>query len=192
MPLTATDFNSYLNEYKNTNEGAQLVNDQTIGFINDKLAFFEVKAESVGDKRSAYEQKYPIYKKWEGYLEDYRTNSPASLKSGVQTGGVFWCWMESERAFLDTAVYGMTIAIGFSFLILLFATRNIILALLAILSVGIVIVSVVAIMVLKEWELGVSESISVVILIGLSVDYVVHLAADYNHSVKETRFEKIE
>jgi len=45
---------------------------------------------------------------------------------------------------------------------------------------------------MKGWELGVSESISVVVLIGLSVDYVVHLASDYTHSVKATRYEKIE
>lgn len=93
--------------------------------------------------------------------------------------------MQSERAFLYTAAYGMTIAVGFSFVILLFATKNIVLAILAIFSVAVVIVSTVAIMVLKGWELGVSESVAVVILIGLSVDYVVHLAADYNHSVKE-------
>lgn len=61
----------------------------------------------------------------------------------------------------------------------------------SILSVIIVIVSVVAIMVFNGWELGVSESIAVVIMIGLSVDYVVHLAADYKHSVKPTRGEKI-
>merc|ERR1712085_11502 len=97
-------------------------------------------------------------------------------------GGVFWGWMQSERAFLTSAVNGMACAICFSFVILLIATQNIILALLSIISVAVVIVSVVGIMVMKGWELGVSESISVVIMIGLSVDYVVHLAADYKHS----------
>jgi len=53
-------------------------------------------------------------------------------------------------------------------------------------------VSVVGIMVIKGWELGVSESISVVIMIGLSVDYVVHLAADYKHSKLPTRSQKIQ
>jgi len=76
----------------------------------------------------------------------------------------------------------MACAIAFAFLILLIATQNIILAILAIVCVAVVILSVVGIMVLKGWELGVSESISVVIMIGLSVDYVVHLAADYKHS----------
>jgi predicted RND superfamily exporter protein len=87
--------------------------------------------------------------------------------------------MASERAFVTSAVQGIIIATVFSFLILLFATKNIILATISILCVAIVIISVVAIMALKGWEFGVSESISVVIIIGLSVDYVVHLAADY-------------
>jgi len=73
----------------------------------------------------------------------------------------------------------MTAAVGFSFIILIFATGNILLSLLAIISVAVVIVSVVALMVFQGWELGVSESIAVVIMIGLAVDYVVHLAADY-------------
>lgn len=163
-----------------------------LGFINDRVAYFEIKAESVGDKRAAYEDKYPIYQKWQGFVDDYIKIAPPQLKSIVQTGGVFWCWMESERAFLASATTGMSAAIGFSFLILLFATGNILLSLLAIISVAIVILSVVAIMVFQGWELGVSESIAVVIMIGLAVDYVVHLAADYKHSVKSTRGEKIQ
>lgn len=46
----------------------------------------------------------------------------------------------------------------------------------AIFSVGMILVSVIAVMVYQGWEMGVSESISVVMLIGLSVDYIVHLA----------------
>ena len=37
-----------------------------------------------------------------------------------------------------------------------------------------------------------SESIAVVIMIGLAVDYVVHLAADYKHSIRSTRNQKIQ
>lgn len=99
--------------------------------------------------------------------------------------------MESERAFLKSATSGIITAICFAFIILLFATGNLLLSILAILCVAIVILSVVAIMVINGWELGVSESIAVVIMIGLAVDYVVHLAADYMHSIRETRYQKI-
>jgi len=41
------------------------------------------------------------------------------------------------------------------------------------------------------WQLGEIESLAVVANIGLSVDYIVHLAADYMHSREATRFEKM-
>jgi len=54
-----------------------------------------------------------------------------------------------------------------------------------------VIISIVAIMRMKGWELGVSESIAVVVQIGLSVDYVVHLSTDYMHSPMQSRNDKM-
>ena len=80
---------------------------------------------------------------------------------------------------------------SFAFLILLGATMNIFLSLYSIFCVAYIVVTVLCIMVLKEWQLGVSECICVVILIGFSVDYVVHLAADYTHSSAITRNDKI-
>lgn len=79
----------------------------------------------------------------------------------------------------------------FAFLVLLVATRNVIQATLSILCVAIIIISVLAIMFLKGWQLGVSESLCVVILIGFSVDYVIHLSADYMHSTHKSRNDKM-
>ena len=39
--------------------------------------------------------------------------------------------------------------------------------------------------------MGVSECICVVILIGFSVDYIVHLGSDYMHSKLESRLDKM-
>lgn len=68
------------------------------------------------------------------------------------------------------------IAFIFAFIILTIVSCNMLLAIWSIISVAIVLVSVVAVMVNQGWQLGANESIAVVILIGLSVDYVVHLA----------------
>ena len=76
----------------------------------------------------------------------------------------------------------MTIAEIFAFIVLLIATANIIQAFISLFCVAIVIISVLAIMQLKGWEIGVSESLNTVIIIGFSVDYVIHLSADYMHS----------
>lgn len=45
---------------------------------------------------------------------------------------------------------------------------------------------------MKGWKLGTAESISVVILIGFSVDYVIHLSTDYMHSSLQSRHSKMQ
>jgi len=79
-------------------------------------------------------------------MNKYLETAPKSLKSAKKTGGFGFIWMASEKAFVTSALQGITIAMIFAFFILLIATRNIILAFLAIICVSIVIVSVIAIM----------------------------------------------
>lgn len=100
--------------------------------------------------------------------------------------------MPTEKAFVTSVLSGIFIAMSFAFMILLVSTRNFIQSVLSITCVIIIVTSVVAIMELKGWQLGVSESISVVILIGFSVDYVIHLAADYTHCAFKSRHDKMQ
>jgi protein dispatched 1 len=81
----------------------------------------------------------------------------------------------------------MGIASILCFIILIVATRNVIQAAISLLCVAVVIVSVLSIEYALGWEIGVSESLAMVILIGFSVDYVVHLSSDYVHSAKKRR-----
>lgn len=76
----------------------------------------------------------------------------------------------------------MTISIGFAFIALLFSTQNILISIYSIVSIGGIVSCVVAVMKFRGWELGITESITVIILIGLSVDYVVHLGTHYVES----------
>jgi predicted RND superfamily exporter protein len=78
---------------------------------------------------------------------------------------------------------GCAIAAPVSFLVLILSTTNIILALYATVSIAFIVLSVLGFC--KEpmgWGLGIGESIAGVIVIGYSVDYVVHLAHMYNES----------
>jgi predicted RND superfamily exporter protein len=44
---------------------------------------------------------------------------------------------------------------------------------------------------MRGLKLGTAESISLVVLIGFSVDYIVHLSADYMHSAHVKRYDKM-
>ena len=51
--------------------------------------------------------------------------------------------------------------------------------------------SVLAVMKLQGWEIGISESVNIVILIGFAIDYIVHLSTTYMHSAHLTRSLKM-
>ena len=60
----------------------------------------------------------------------------------------------------------------------------------AIIAVIFIVADITAVMVIAGWELGVIESVATVIVIGFSVDYVVHLATHYVHSPNYSRSVK--
>lgn len=98
--------------------------------------------------------------------------------------------MVTEKALVDNAIQGVLISLAFAFVVLVCTTYNIILAIYSVISIGSIVVSVIAIIEMIGWELGVSESVAIVILIGLSVDYVVHLANHYVECTLEDRYSK--
>jgi len=68
---------------------------------------------------------------------------------------------------------------------------NVVIAIYSIVSICGIVISVVCVMELNGWEFGVAESIAVVVLIGFSVDYVVHLANHYVESAFTKRDRRI-
>ena len=98
--------------------------------------------------------------------------------------------MRSEKAFYDGVKQGVSISGVLAFIILLISTQNLLIAAYAILSVIWIVLVVVGVMVMNGYQLGVSESISTVIIIGFSVDYVVHLGAHYVHKKSPDRDDR--
>jgi predicted RND superfamily exporter protein len=81
-------------------------------------------------------------------------------------------------------------AFPIAFLALIAATANWILALYSIIAVGAIVSSVLATCQLQGWALGTGEAIAGVMVIGLSVDYTIHLAHMYDHAGHEQGFTK--
>jgi len=89
---------------------------------------------------------------------------------------------------------GCAIAMPVVFLVLLLSTKNIVMALIAVSAVGSIVLCVLGFcQSVMNWDLGIGEAIAGVIVIGYSVDYVVHLAHSYCEAKKhgfETRDER--
>lgn len=176
---------------KDNKEGEKTKETRKAGFVDDKLVYMEFRADVNVSARDPTKEKEPFYDKFEDWMQDWLKSAPDQLKSTFQEANFAWGWMPTEKAFVTSALSGIFIAMSFAFMILLVSTRNFIQSVLSITCVIIIVTSVVAIMELKGWQLGVSESISVVILIGFSVDYVIHLAADYTHCAFQSRHDKM-
>lgn len=99
--------------------------------------------------------------------------------------------MPSEAAFVKNALQGIIISLSFALVILLIATKNIVQSILSIVAVIEVVMSVLAVMYWNGMEMGISESIAIVVLIGFSVDYTVHLSHSYMESKFESRNDRM-
>ena len=81
---------------------------------------------------------------------------------------------------LKTAYSSAAIALGAASAVVLFSSRSFILTLFSTLTIGYVLCSVTATLVSLGWTLGFLESICFAILIGISVDFVIHFGHAYS------------
>ena len=90
-------------------------------------------------------------------------------------------WFKSHLALVAGFVSGLCIAFPIALLVLTVATNNIVLASFAIVTIGFVVTDVLALGYLNGDALGIKETIAGIIVIGLAVDYTIHLGHMFNH-----------
>jgi predicted RND superfamily exporter protein len=112
------------------------------------------------------------------------------INKGIFTEGVAFTWMRTEEEFINSAVQGILISMSFTFLVLILSTMKIGIAIYSAISVSCIVLSVTCIMQLLGWEFEISSSVAVVVLIGFSVDYVVHLANHYGEAAYNGRRQR--
>merc|ERR1712048_1223188 len=130
------------------------------------------------------------------FVDSERSQAPSTLRSiKFHADGLFANYDLGEEL-LKGFFSGCAIALPIAFLVLLFSTRNVIVALYAVLSVAAIVLCVLGFCKsAMDWDLGIGEAIAGVIVIGYSVDYVVHLAHAYceaKHHGYTTRGERAE
>lgn len=101
-----------------------------------------------------------------------------------------WVFMELQTLFQKLAVTGMSLGLTVAFVVLLVATRNLIVAALSTLTITMCLLTVLGTIQMMGWKLGFSECLSIMILCGFAVDYVVHLAHAYMESTAKPRLER--
>ena len=89
--------------------------------------------------------------------------------------------MKTQEALVQNTFQGLIICFVMAFVVLILSTMDLRVGFIATLTIAGIVTTVmgVGVKAVMGWSLGIGESIAAVILIGLSVDYCVHLANAY-------------
>ena len=147
-----------------------------IGVVDGAIKFVTVDAVLSMKLLEPEPIKEPVYEIAEAWVATIPT--PKGMTSVFQFSWD-WTWSASQRGMISGMSTGMAIAFPVAFLTLCVATANIVLAFAAIITVGFITAGVLGYCSLVGWDLGTGEAIAGVMVIGLAVDYTIHLAHMY-------------
>ncbi|KAK3750726.1 hypothetical protein QZH41_017279 [Actinostola sp. cb2023] len=135
-----------------------------------------------------------IYDHWEHFMKKKMASMPSSCRNGFQatpSAHNAWHWMKVQEVLASTAVRGILMSLGLAIALVTLMTTNWIVGLMAGATIACITVGVVGFIPMVGWKLGVLESLNLTLVVGLSVDYVVHLADGYVRSPFHARQDKI-
>jgi len=125
------------------------------------------------------------------FLNEQMDKAPPGLKGAFHvTHDSQWVRIATEDVLQTSAIVGIFVSLAFAFVIVVIATRNIIIASLVTFTVSGVVLTFIGFMVAAGWSLGIIESISMVVLVGLSCDSLIHISVAYLESDEDSRFRK--
>jgi hypothetical protein len=154
--------------------------DSVIGFTKnrdplDGPSYVQVKGSMTMPLLTPLAKKGGIEKQAKKYLQNIEKIQSAKH---VFQWTFDWVWSVTQQGTIDGLTTGMSLAFPIAFIALIMATNNIIIAVFAIISVGGIVAAVLGMCWHVGWVLGTGEAIAGVMVIGLSVDYTIHLGKE--------------
>jgi hypothetical protein len=123
------------------------------------------------------------YDAWEGFMADMDVKA-------FHTQTELWTFMALVEILLNGVLEGVIFSLVFAFVILLISTNNVIITLMSFSAILGIVMTVFLTMVLAGWEVSILESVCLIIIVGMSIDYTVHLMHSYRHATAPTRVAK--
>lgn len=116
----------------------------------------------------------------EDWFKSMSAGAPVGVSRSFFSSEDYW-WYDTNVQMLSTAYGAAGIALGAAAAIILFSSRSFTLTFFAVVTIAYVLTSVTATLVGFGWTLGFLESVCFAILIGVSVDFVIHFTHSYSH-----------
>jgi len=179
--------------------------------------FFEFTIElSIGTKTNFEDGLDVYYVNWETWMNNFKNNvqgvetvfkgygcdnpsinrceeadyvqMPTSWKSSVMfTDFGIWTYYVMQSVILAECYQGIFLSLAFAFFIMVLSTGNWLISVYASIVILGLVIDVMGFTVMMGYRLSVVEAIIYIMVVGMSVDYVVHLAEAYLHSGEALR-----
>ena len=177
LPTGTANLAAAITAYYSKNSTA--ARQQMAGIINGELKYIAIEARMSLIRWDIQPHNEHAQSVWGDFVSARIAAGPTSVKS-LKDVSAAWPNLIMQEALVSGMRNGLAITFPIAFGVLLFATHNLVVALLGILSIfGIVMCVLGWCKAVMGWSLGISESIAAVMIVGLAVDYVVHLAHMY-------------
>lgn len=178
IPMAAADWDACAIQWSQT-FAANEMSILSRGGNKDKITILLFPFTS----RVRYDDQFDILDEEWNRIEDWvqlqNKNAPQGVRNGYFSSFDFW-WYDTNGQMLQTAYSAAGIALGCSAAVILFSSQSVVLTLFCTFTIGYVLTSVTATLVAMGWTLGFLEAICFAILIGVSVDFVIHLGHAYS------------
>ncbi|XP_060081595.1 protein dispatched homolog 1-like [Ylistrum balloti] len=179
--------------------GEQTIDGTTQRARNSANMYYASKLKYIGIRinttlnvyKLGYPEGKPVYQRWEKLMAEELMKMPDTMKNGFQCTKNTWNWIKVQESLADSAVQGVIVGLGLALPILILTTLNVVIGFLATVTIGLVTACVIGIIPLAGWKLGVLESLNMCMVVGLSVDYVVHLAEAYATCPSPDRMDRV-
>ena len=199
--LNEDDFETFANaeeqvkeliEFANTTGNEYILTDELVAFDKKqtRVVFTETRFVTSSPRSTPYKIMWPIYNEWIDLLDNFNADAPLEANKAIATGGFSWMWQITQSTLANSMFSGIGIMLAVAFVALAACTMNVVVAILAVLCIGGIVAMMLGIIWLVGWDLGISESVGVVISVGYSFDGVAHIATAYVDSKSETRRDR--
>jgi len=124
------------------------------------------------------------WKSINAWLTASNEGAPEGVNNAFFTSLTFH-WFDTNNSLQKSAISSAGISLAFSAAIILLSSYSLLLTLFSTVTIFFILVSVTSLLVVMGWTLGFLESICFSILIGVSVDFVIHFTHAYVHKKGE-------
>lgn len=164
-------------------EGAGTRFNKMVGFSTDRsqVQWVEFKVRTYVDKDLEGTKLDPIYRNWVVKFEALSSEMPHSVGTGFISAPQF-VRMKVELAFISGTTQAILLSAALIALAIVIFTQNLVIMLLTAASILMTVACLLGSFVLWDWPFGAVEAISVSLVVGLSVDYALHLGHSYKHA----------